>query len=83
VKERRLQTVKDGAGDCCADLKEEFSVVAELWKMRVQPVAPMPALNAEVGKKNMQIVIDSSVLALVSFRKHCVCAPVCSWNRNE
>ena len=41
------------------------SVVCELWKMRVQPVEPMPARTTEVDKKNMQIVVDSSVLVLV------------------
>lgn len=33
--------------------------------MRVQPVEAKPELNTEMEKKNMQIVVDSSVLALI------------------
>ena len=61
ASEQRLQNVKHAASDCCADLKEELqqvkqtldNVVCELWKMRVQPVEPMPARTTEVDKKNM------------------------------
>ena len=56
-----MQNVKHAASDYCADLKEELqqvkqtldNVVCELWKMRVQPVEPMPARTTEVDKKNM------------------------------
>jgi hypothetical protein len=71
AKEQRLQTGKDVAGACCAGeelqmLKQTLdSVVAELWKMKMQPVEPMPAVKSEVDKKNMQIVLDSSFLAPV------------------
>lgn len=59
-----------GPGVCCADLKEELeivkrrldSLVAEVWEMKVKPVEQMPGKKPEVDKKNLQIVVDASVL---------------------
>ena len=73
IEERRVQSVKDAAGVCCADLKEELelgkqtldSVVAEVWKIKMLHVEVMPAVKPEVDNKNMQIVLDSSFLAAI------------------
>ena len=64
IEERRVQSVKDAAGVCCADLKEELelvkqtleSVVAEVWKIKMLHVEVMPTVKSEVDNKNMPAV---------------------------
>jgi len=61
IEERRVQSVNDASGVCCADLKEELelvkqkldSVVAEVWKIKMPHVEVMPAVKPEVDNKNM------------------------------
>ena len=73
AEERRVQLVKDAAGVCCADLKEELelvkqtldSVVAEVWKIKMLHVEVMPAVKPKVDNNNMRIVLDSSFVAVV------------------
>ena len=76
IEERRVQSVKDAAGVCCADLKEELelvkqtldSVVAEVWKIKMLHVEVMPAMKPEVDNKNMPIVkpkVDNKSMQIV------------------
>ena len=69
AKERRLQTGKETSADCYAELKEELqelkqtvdSVVADLWKLKVQPAEP----KHELDMKKCHIVLDCSVVSPV------------------
>ena len=69
AKERRLQTGKETSADCYAELKEELqelkqtvdSVVADLWKLKVQPAESKPELDT----KKCHIVLDCSVVSPV------------------
>ena len=71
AKECRLQTGKETSADCYAELKEELqelkqtvdSVVADLWKLKVQPAEPKP----EMDTKKCHIVLDCSVVSPVFF----------------
>ena len=71
AKERWLQTGKETSADCYAELKEELqelkqtmdSVVADLWKLKVQPAEPKPELDT----KKCHIVLDCSVVSPVFF----------------
>ena len=76
IEERRVQSVKDAAGVCCADLKEELelvkqtldSVVAEVWKIKMPHVEVMPAVKPEVDNKNMPAVkpkVDNKNMQIV------------------
>ena len=78
IEERRVQSVKDAAGVCCADLKEELelvkqtldSVVAEVWKIKMLHVEVMPAVKPEVDNKNMPAVkpkVDNKIVLDSSF----------------
>lgn len=61
AQERRLLTGKDAPGDCYTELKEELkevkqtldTVVAELWKQKVQPAEPKPGLNPELDTRTL------------------------------
>ena len=69
ARESQWQTGKETSADCYAVLKEELqelkqtmdSVVADLWKLKVQPVEPMP----ELDMKKCHIVLDCSVVSLI------------------
>ncbi|XP_066395664.1 uncharacterized protein [Miscanthus floridulus] len=69
ARERRWQTGKETLADCYAELKEELqelkqtmdSVVADLWKLKVQPAEPKPELDT----KKCHIVLDCSVVSLI------------------
>ena len=69
ARERRWQTGKETSADCYAELKEELqelkqtvdSVVADLWKLKVQPAEAKPELDT----KKCHIVLDCSVVSLV------------------
>jgi len=76
IEERRVQSVKDAAGVCCADLKEELelvkqtldSVVGEVWKIKMLHVEVMPAVKPEVDNKNMPAVkpkVDNKNMQIV------------------
>ena len=76
AQERRVQLVKDTAGVCCADLKEELelvkqildSAVAEVWKIKMLHVEVMPAVKPEVDNKNMPAVkpkVDNNNMRIV------------------
>jgi hypothetical protein len=77
AQERRLETGKDASGDSYAELKEELqkvkqtleTVVAELWKLKVQPAEPKPGLNPELkpelDTRKLQLVLGSSVVVPV------------------
>ena len=64
-----MQTGKETLADCYAKLKEElqelkqtvYSVVADLWKLKVQPAEQKPKL----GTKKYHIVLDCSVVSPV------------------
>ena len=66
-----MQTGKETSADCYAELKEELqelkqtvdSVVADLWKLKVQPAKPKP----ELDMKKCHIVLDCSVVWPVFF----------------
>jgi len=69
TRERRWQTDKETSADYYAELKEELqelkqtmdSVVADLWKLKVQPAEPKPELDT----KKCHIVLDCSVVSPV------------------
>ena len=69
AQEHRLQIGKETSADCYAVLKEELqelkqtvdSVVADLWKLKVQPAEPKPELDT----KKCHIVLDCSVVSLI------------------
>ena len=76
IEERRVQSVKDATGVCCADLKKELelvkqtleSVVAEVWKIKMLHVEVMPAVKPEVDNKNMPAVkpkVDNKNMQIV------------------
>lgn len=73
AQEQRLQTVKDAAGVCCADLKEELelvkqtldSVVAKLWKMKMLPIEVMPAVKLEVNMPAVKPEVDNKNMQIV------------------
>ena len=66
-----MQTGKETSANCYVELKEELqelkqtmdSVVADLWKLKVQPVEPKPELDT----KKCHIVLDCSVVSRVFF----------------
>jgi len=68
--------VKDAAGVCCADLKEELelvkqtleSVIAEVWKIKMLHVEVMPTVKPKVDNKNMPAVkskVDNKNMQIV------------------
>ena len=66
--EHRLKAKKEASGDCCSELKAELQelkqtlgVVAELWKLKVKPVEPIPKPIHEPKPKPKQIVINYSI----------------------
>ena len=70
-----MQTGKETLVYCYAELKEELqelkqtmdSVVADLWKLKVQPAEPKPELDT----KKCHIVLDCLVVSLVFWLCRC------------